>query len=454
MPNAHRKSPDPPATADLSAQSKDNGTLSTTPASGITQQRSYQRVRDALLSIGPFAAVLTAYGLIFDNIPDRWFTYLALKYIFSGVSALAIGLALRLAAEQLTASHRTKASEPVQRKDYPATDLRRAVTNTSSPYNVLAQTANAIDADLREGEHSGTATYGWSQYMGDTVPPSAIGSSYGLRTAMLLDIRSPRLNYGRIVASLIALQRPGGGWAASTQRGVARPEVTAWILPPAMRAGMDQQAAGELIEHLERMSTADTDPVAFNRTAIISILVSAFSDIAPKSARLPALARALASAAHRDRPQELAYWGEKLDDATNASSPHTARAAIALKKAARVLPGAAELNVTADAGISWLSQSTSQILDIDEQLRRPLSDGDVDALFIGHFSAAWIARALMYADDIEKVIPVLRTAMGAVLDRQDHGVWQWHDGSKPMWMTYQGANALRDYILRGIAWPP
>jgi hypothetical protein len=217
---------------------------------------------------------------------------------------------------------------------------------------------------------------------------------------------------------------------------------------------MDQQTAGQLIEHLERMSIADDDPVAFNRTAIIAILVSAFSDIAPQSARLPGLARALASAAHRDGPQDLAYWGEKLGDATNASSPHTARAVIALKKAARVLPGAAELNVTADAGISWLRQSTLQILDIDEQLRRPLSDGYVDALFIGHFSAAWIARALMYADDIEEIIPALRTAMGTVLGRQDHGVWRWHDGSEPMWMTYQGACALRDYILRGITWPP
>jgi hypothetical protein len=68
---------------------------------------------------------------------------------------------------------------------------------------------------------------------------------------MLIDMRSARINYGRIVSSLLAL---------------------------------------------ERTSVSDDDPVALNTTAIVSILVSAFADIAPQSARLLSLAQNLASA--------------------------------------------------------------------------------------------------------------------------------------------------------------
>jgi hypothetical protein len=248
MLKIHSEPPDKSAT--------DDNALMGPSGPGSSLQRLYQRALDALLSIGPFAAVITAYGLIFDNIPDQWFSYLVLKYIFSGVSALAVGLVLRLAAQHFRSSRGASASGPDQPK-VPSGRHPILAVNFSRPNTVLAQTAAAIDADLRVGEHSNTPTYGWSQYIGDKVPPSAIGTSYGLRTAMLLDIRSTRINYGRIVGSLLTLQRPGGGWAASTQRGIARPEVTAWILPPAMRAGMDLHIAQHLIHHLEGMSVGN-----------------------------------------------------------------------------------------------------------------------------------------------------------------------------------------------------
>jgi hypothetical protein len=451
-----RPSSDPAAPSSLPIGSAaDAGQNSTSFPPVKPRQSLFRRVVDALVAVGPFAAVLTAYGLIFDNLPDRWFTYLAIKYIFSGVAALAIGLALRLAAQYLSPRHIPEAPVPVQSELSPPG--RRKIDNSDtpspSPYTILAETAAALEADFREGQHNGATIYGWSQYIEDTVPPSAIGTSYGLRLALALDLRNHKIGYSRIVASLLTLQRPGGGWAASTQRDVARPEITALVLPAALRAGLDRDVAAELIRMLERMTTAP-DAVAFNRTSVIATLVATLADIAPQSEELPRLARLLGAAAHAEGDRGNVYWGERLNDHANGTVPHTARAVVALKKAARVMVGAADLNATANAGINWLGRSEIEFTNTDEQLRRPVSGGVVDALFIGHFSAAWTARALMAADHLDINTLALRRSMTAVLESQDHGVWHWHDGSRPIWMTYQGASVLRDYLLRGMTWPP
>ena len=63
-----------------------------------------QRIIDALVSIGPFAGALTAYGLLLDNLQDKWFTYIVLKYIFAGIGALSVGFALRLLTQRYTST--------------------------------------------------------------------------------------------------------------------------------------------------------------------------------------------------------------------------------------------------------------------------------------------------------------------------------------------------------------
>ena len=330
----------------------------------------------------------------------------------------------------------------------------RDKNRTSSPYNILAATATALQADFRTGIHNGIATCGWSQYLGDRVPPSAIGTSYGLRTALALDLRSPEINYSAIVKSLLRLQRPGGGWAASTQRGIGRPEVTAWVLGAASRAGMDHDEKKELVHLLERMTTFD-DPIALNRTTVMATIVSTLTDVEPTSERLPVLSERIArgcSAVNSDRT--LVAWGEVLQEGSKPSIPHSARAVIALGKAAKVVRGIPGLNATADAGRNWLSQNSVELLDTDEQLRRPVGDGDVDALFIGHFTAAWTARALLTSEEPHAHQVALRRALRIVIDSQRQGIWRWHDDSTPIWMTYQGISVVRDYILKGLMWPP
>jgi hypothetical protein len=332
--------------------------------------------------------------------------------------------------------------------------VARKGASAETPYQIFANTSAALLADLRPGSHDDTTTYGWSQYVGDNVPPSAIGSSYGLRVALAIDVRSPVVHYGRLVASLLALQRPGGGWAASTQRGIGRPEVTALVLGATYRAGLDEQTLTTLTRLLEELADAD-DPVSLNHTSNVATIVTTLADVAPGSATLLELAVRLARGASVIGSAEApASWGEVLNGGPKDSVPHTARTVVALKKAARVLPHRMEFESAANAGIAWLVAEDRALADIDEQVRRPMSGGDVDALVIGHFSAAWTARAIMNAHDPSVHEGQLRRAMRAVLEPQHTGLWSWHDGSKPLWMTYQGTYVIRDYVLRGFEWPP
>ncbi len=450
--------PTDPRSSDASLVASQDGATEVNDGSHLAPGRPprlplRRRAVDALISIGPFAGALTAYGLLLDNLQDSWFTYIALKYIFAGVGALCVGFALRFFAQRFTSlpESRSDALSPPARVALPAGNIN---SPSFSPYSIFVNTAAALLADIRSGQHDGDTIYGWSQYIGDDVPPTAMGTSYGLRTAMALDLRSSVINYGRLVRSLLALQKPGGGWAASTQRGAGRPEVTAWVLGAAARAGIDEQVLASLVQLLERLAGAD-DPVALNRTTVVATIVTTLADVAPTSVRLQELSARLAQGASAiDTDNTPVSWGESLQGGPKGSIPHTARAVVALKKAARVVPRGAYLESAANAGISWLVAENRSLADTDEQLRRHVGGGEVDALFVGHFTAAWTARAIMTGEDPSTYLLALKRAMRAVLESEQHGVWRWHDDSKPMWMTYQGINAVREYILRGFEWPP
>lgn len=438
-----------PGTSEVGGRSPDPDPVD---MGGSPSAPSKNRLITALISVGPFAGALTVYGVLVDDLQDDWFAYVVLKYIFAGIGALCVDLALRLLAQHFTFAQ-VMVGDILPVATVSPSGVRHDA-RVKSPYQIFADTNAALLADLRVGSREGIPTYGWSQYAGDNVLPSAIGSSYGLRIALALDVRSPAVHYGRLTASLLALQRQGGGWAASTQRGIGRPEVTAIVLGAAYRAGLDEQTLTTLTRLLEQLADAD-DPVSLNHTSNVATIVTTLADVAPESATLLELAVKLARGASVIGSAEApASWGEVLNGGPKDSVPHTARTVVALKKAVRVLPQRMDLESAANAGIAWLVAEDRALAPIDEQVRRPMSGGDVDALIIGHFSAAWTARAIMNAPDPSAHENQLRRAMQAVLAPQHAGLWSWHDGSKPLWMTYQGIYVIRDYVLRGFEWPP
>ncbi|RJL32489.1 hypothetical protein [Bailinhaonella thermotolerans] len=412
--------------------------------------RRSERVLRGLVAVGPLAVALPVYGLLLDHLPERWFAARPLLYVFAAVTALCAGLGSRLAGQWAAARYLTPRSPaPAGPAASPAGTASPG--RTPSAHTIRARAARHLLSDFREARHGRATVCGWSQYLGDEAPPTAIGTSYGLRLVMDLDLRDPRVNRRQIVESLVALQRPSGGWAASTQRGLGRPEVTAWVLVPAVRAGLAPGTEETLRALLEKLTAAD-DPQGMERTSVVASLVAAFAEIAPGSPWLPELSRRLLDAAHED--DGMVSWGQALHGNVRRSAPHTARAVIALVRAERALGEKADFGPAVGGALRWLAREDLDLRPTDEQLRRPAPGGDVDALFIGHFTAAWVARALMSGRDSAECERALRAAVRAVLDDQRDGVWTWHDGRRPIWMTYQGCVVLREYALRNLPWPP
>lgn len=414
-----------------------------------TSPARHVRFWKALGSIGPFALSLTVYGILLDHLQDGWFKYGILRFVFAGACALVVGMGVRLLIEA-----------PIRRSATPRLYTGSVVELAgneermcASAHSLLNHTAKRVVADFRQCRRDENLLTGWSQYMGENVLPTAIGTSYGLRTVLALDVREPRINREEVVQTLLRLQREGGGWAASTQRGIARPEVTAWVAGAVCRAGVDAKTRGEIVARLEQLANAP-DPGAGNRTTVLTVLVSTLAEIAPGSSLLPKLANNLAGGAEVNRERMMASWGETVDGIHKRSVPYTARAVVALDRAAKVLGDGFDHSDTVAAGIEWLSREDLDLGARDEQIRRRMPTGDVDALFVGHFTAAWVVRALMRDEDQVRRASQIKTALEAVLRSQEDGVWTWHDGSRPTWMTYQGVMAVRELALRSMKWIP
>ncbi|MET8039597.1 hypothetical protein ABZU25_01885 [Micromonospora sp. NPDC005215] len=410
-----------------------------------------------LAALGPFALIFATYSLLLDHLPDQWFKQDWVRYAFAVLAAVCVGVTLQWLVQRPPVQ-RILGSSPTTR-----TILPGARQPEQSPYlttrQLLDGTRSRLLADFRTASGLRGEISGWSQFMGEQVPPSAIGTSYGLRIALALDIRDARIDRRRLVENVVALQRPAGGWVARSQQDVARPEVTAWVLTALVRAGLESSIRSELVGQLERMLSPDVDRVGWQRVAVLTSAISALAEVEPASPKLDEITSHLLAGAVRQQvdsaPGGLA-WGLTVNQVGLPSVPHTARAVVALHKAAQVVgrDRREKLDEVIDAGIEWLSHNPS--LDItDEQLRRlTRTDEAMDTIIIGHFTPAWVARALM-CRGVDNHLPQLRRAVRAVLDLQEDGVWKWREERKePTWMTYQGVLVVRDYSMLNLPWPP
>jgi hypothetical protein len=85
-----------------------------------------------------------------------------------------------------------------------------------------------------------------------------------------------------------------------------------------------------------------------------------------------------------------------------------------------------------------------------EHIRRQLAEFRRESLVVKHFTASWVARALMSVegDRYEGSGDLLREAVGLVYQLQRDGVWEWDNKERPVWMTYEGIATLRMRALR------
>jgi hypothetical protein len=301
---------------------------------------------------------------------------------------------------------------------------------------------------------------GWPHFFDEPqahASPTAIGTAYGLKLSMLIGDQHFDIDRASLITTLLRLKKPDGGWATRTGQGISRPETTALVLGALAATGGNTGAVAEAVRALETLSTDYQDPTGMQRTYVVSGVMRGLIRAHPKSRRLGELHRALIGGAIKDPNHKgLICWSSQLaadeGPAIEPSAVHTALALVALLRAERALGPDGQAQEYIDQALRWLSLSRS--LDNQwEQIRRFVPNkSQWDQLVVRHFTAAWVARALLLAspDDIPGADSLLNEAVRRVWQRYFRDHWEWDNESprEPAWMAYQGACVLRDYALR------
>jgi hypothetical protein len=314
-------------------------------------------------------------------------------------------------------------------------------------------------AGMVTAETDAGALVGWHHFFDldqHADRPTAVGTSYGLKAMLLLDMPDARFQQHRVVQTLWRLQKPGGGWSARTQSTLPRPEVTAWVLVALLQAGANEDKVADATQRFLETLDAMTDPVGRQRTHVVTTVLAALARLAPSAPSAARLRDLLLSGSVRAPEQGLRCWGERLvagggADRVVPSMSHTARAIVALQRFGRLDRAAAS---AVDGAARWLA-ICGDLSNQTEHIRRRLPDHRMESLVVKHFTAAWVARALMSIDkdNMPEHDDLLHAAIERVYQFQSDGVWEWDNRERPVWMTYQGIATLRLQALRNSRLP-
>jgi hypothetical protein len=343
----------------------------------------------------------------------------------------------------------------------------RATTPTPMirPVNVLSVSracARALRDTMVEFKDPSLGTLtGWSHFLHESLTgqrPTAIGTAYGLKTVLLLGDHDGRVDRAALAETLWRLRLPDNGWAARTGSGISRPEVTALVLGALATSGFDPVRLGAAAAAFEQSLSPDFDDVGMTRTYVISAVIRGLVAARPESARLKVLRGLLLAGAMQDPEHEdltcwPATWMARRDQILVPSVAHTAMAIVALARANSVLAEDTPSRTALSQAVRWLSRSGG-LEHQTEQIRRPVTEYHWDSLTLRHFTEGWVTRALLAAPDTDDpaIAKMLQDAVRRVWLSQRGGLWEWDDHDRPIWMTYQGASAVREYAMH--VWAP
>jgi hypothetical protein len=318
----------------------------------------------------------------------------------------------------------------------------------------LRESVVVINDDPEMGELTG-----WPHFFGEALEkqrPTAVGTAYGLKMALVLGESDSRLDRSAIVETLWKMRLSDGGWSTRTGSGVGRPEIGALVLGALASVGFDRQRLAEASAIIEGELSPDTDPAGSTRTSVVCAVIRGLVRTRPRSSKLIQLRSALIDGAIDDPDHEnLLCWAARLSQQPERSHipsvPHTAIAIVSLARADRVLGTTGASRSALQQALRWLVAKGS-LENQTEQIRRPMTAHHWDSATVRHFTAAWVARALLEtsASDIVGAEKLLDDAVRMVWQSYQGGAWEWEDRDCPVWMTYQGACVLRDYAMR--AW--
>ncbi|GGR96911.1 hypothetical protein GCM10010252_39450 [Streptomyces aureoverticillatus] len=401
----------------------------------------------------------------------------AARYGIATVSGVGTGLAAWLAAALLRA--RAAADDAAQATVPHARGTATGLATAPSP-GPLPTLAAAAHHTLRsevavvDDPDRGLLT-GWPHALDEQtepVRPTPTGTAYGLHLVLELGVQDGRLSPSELVGTLWRLRLADGGWAARSQGSVPRPEVTALVLGALARAGADPERLADEAARCAARFTADLEPSGLARTHVVTTVLRGLLRAAPDSPAIARLRDELVDRTITDPAREhRRCWGPSLRASaahpTRPSPAHTAQAVVALDRAARVLGEDVNARAAREDGIRWLlscpmpeHRTCADLLNTQEEVRRPHPQDSwrQEVLFVRHFTAAWMVRALLTpgareiaaAEGREAVWhTLLADAVAGVLRQQDDGIWNWdgHDLGRPLWMTYQGLSALRAHAV-------
>jgi Trypsin-like peptidase domain len=336
-------------------------------------------------------------------------------------------------------------------RDLGAARASNALTVSQACGRMLRETLVRVhDPDL------GTLT-GWPHFFNEPPEhrrPTAIGTAYGLKLALLLGDRDSGIDRSALAATLWRLRRKDGGWAARTGSGFSRPEVSALVLGALAACGFDPDKLADAGEAFEQALPPAVDPALVDRTYLLSAVMRGLARAFPHSPTLARLRETLLTGAIHDG--DLLCWPQQLhaDDGRRQtpSAASTAQAIIALVRADQVLGQDTRSKSALDQAVQWLV-ARKVLANDHEQIRRFVADGQPWELgAVRHFTAAWVARALLAAPgDSQDTEALLEDAARRVWRSYREGCWEWDNGERPLWMAYQGAYVVRDFAMRAWA---
>jgi len=295
---------------------------------------------------------------------------------------------------------------------------------------------------------------GWPHFFHEASAgyrPTAYGTAYGLKLALVLGNQDGRLNRAALADTLWKLRRPDGGWASRTQGTVGRPEVTALVLGALTTASSDVGRLADASGVFESMIAPEVDPTAMASTFVVSSILRELVRIRPQSPMLTQMRATLLNGAVQDpRHDGLLCWPARLDTSQSKvpSPAHTALAIVALARARQVSGDDHQSRFVLEQAIRWLTLNR-QLENQTEQIRRFVTADHWESLTVNFFTSAWIARALMSVDtnDFPAADSLLADAINTIARTQSGGTWEWTDGSSPLWMTYQAVSTLQAFAL-------
>lgn len=419
--------------------------------------RAYFRRPTALLRklsvVAPFAAAYASFQAVLSSLPPS-LSYDNIHYLLAVMSGIAaagiVGCAVLYARKTSLESAAVAlpgppSPQPGKNSGAPGIDVP-AVAGMC--YQALLDTVVSFD-DPELGRLTG-----WPHFFHEASAgyrPTAYGTAYGLKTALALGNADGRLDRAALAETLWKLRRSDGGWASRTQGTVGRPEVTAVALGALATAGCDAARLAKAGDVFESMIAPEADSMAVTSTFIVSTVIRELVRIRPLSPRLAQLRAVLVNGTVQDpRHDGLLCWPARLDKSSSPvpSAAHTAMAVVALARVRQVAGDDNQSRLALEQAVQWLTLN-GNLANQSEQIRRFVTADHYEPLMVNLFTAAWMARALMAVQTagLSGAGSLLNDAIKTIARSQDNGVWEWADGSHPVWMTYQGISTLQAFAL-------